>query len=126
MDLKRNSAVTNENDLALDVVEILGKCRNLSDSANIEGSNLHEEMERLKSQFYSAVNTKKESADSESLKILADLEAQFKEIYAAYKSDRKVRMEDMEKVSSATLEQVVEAAKLLTLHSTFFLKGATQ
>ena len=34
--------------------------------------------------------------------------------------------EYMEKVSSATLEQVVEAAKLLTLHSTFFLKGATQ
>lgn len=116
MDLKRNSAVTNENDLALDVVEILGKCRNLSDSANIEGSNLHEEMERLKSQFYSAVNTKKESADSESLKILADLEAQFKEIYAAYKSDRKVRMEDMEKVKEenyAAKLQIIEELKTL-------------
>ncbi|MBE6224953.1 MAG: DUF349 domain-containing protein [Bacteroidales bacterium] len=116
MDLKRNSAVTNENDLALDVVEILGKCRNLSDSANIEGSNLHEEMERLKSQFYSAVNTKKESADSESLKILADLEAQFKEIYAAYKSDRKVRIEDMEKVKEenyAAKLQIIEELKTL-------------
>lgn len=116
MDLKGNSAVTNKNDLALDVVEILAKCRNLSDSANIEGSNLHEEMERLKSQFYSAVNTKKESADSESLLILADLEAQFKEIYAAYKSDRKVRMEDMEKVKEenyAAKLQIIEELKIL-------------
>lgn len=116
MDLKGNSAVTNKNDLALDVVEILAKCRNLSDSANIEGSNLHEEMERLKSQFYSAVNTKKESADSESLQILADLEAQFKEIYAAYKSDRKVRMEDMEKVKEenyAAKLQIIEELKML-------------
>ena len=116
MALERNSAVANENDLTLDVVEILEKCKNFSDSANVEGSNLHEEMEHLKSQFYSALNSQKENADSAKLEELSAVESQFKEIWSAYKSDRKVQMEDMEKAKEenyAAKLQIIEDLKNL-------------
>lgn len=116
MALERNSAVANENDLTLDVVEILEKCKNFSDSANVEGSNLHEEMEHLKSQFYSVLNSQKENADSAKLEELSAVESQFKEIWSAYKSDRKVQMEDMEKAKEenyAAKLQIIEDLKNL-------------
>lgn len=116
MALERNSAVANENDLTLDVVEILEKCKSFSDSANVEGSNLHEEMEHLKSQFYSALNSQKENADSAKLEELSAVEFQFKEIWSAYKSDRKVQMEDMERAKEenyAAKLQIIEDLKNL-------------
>ena len=116
MDLERNSAVANGNDLTLDVAQILAKCRNWYDSAIDGGENLHENMEQMKSQFYSALNQQKENADELELKELAQLEAQFKELYSAYKSDKKIKNEDAEKVKEenyALKLQIIEELKVL-------------
>ena len=116
MDLERNSAVANENDLTLDVAQILANCRSLSDSANVDGVDLHKNMEHLKSQFYSALNQQKENADELKLGELAQMEAQFKELYSAYKSEKKVQNEDMERVKEenyAAKLQVIEELKTL-------------
>ena len=116
MDLERNSAVANENDLTLDVAQILANCRSLSDSANVDGVDLHKNMEHLKSQFYSALNQQKENADELKLGELAQMEAQFKELYSAYKSEKRVQNEDMERVKEenyAAKLQVIEELKTL-------------
>ncbi len=116
MDLDRNTTVTKENDLALDVEQILAKCMSLSDSANENGENLQEKMEHLKSQFYSALNSQKENADDAKLDELATIEAQFKEVYSVYKSDRKVQIADKEKAKEenyAAKLQIIEELKTL-------------
>ena len=105
MDLERNSAVANGNDLTLDVAQILANCRSLSDSANVDGVDLHKNMEHLKSQFYSALNQQKENADELKLGELAQMEAQFKELYSAYKSEKRVQNEDMERVKEEIMLQ---------------------
>jgi len=115
MDKARNSAAPNDIDLALDVVEILDQFRNLSDSTS-EGENLNVEVEHLKSQFYKALNAAKESAEEVKALELAGIEAQFKELYSAYKSDRQTQMQDMERKKEenyAAKLQIIEELKSL-------------
>ena len=115
MDQERNSAASNEVDLALDVVEILEKFKSLSDSPD-EGGNVYEKVEHLKSQFYRAFNACKAGADEAKVQQLAGLEATFKELYSAYRRDRKMQLEDIEKVKEenyAAKLQIIEELKSL-------------
>lgn len=115
MDLERNSAASNEVDLALDVVEILEQFGSLSDSSN-GGEDIFVKAEQLKALFYRALNAGKEGADDAKLNELAQVEAQFKELYSAYKSDRKIQQQDLEKVKEenyAAKMQIIEELRSL-------------
>ena len=96
------------------VVEILQKFRDLSNEG--DSQNIFDKLEPLKAEFYKNLNEGKEGADDEQLAQFAQLEAEFKELYAKYKQERQDLYNEQERKKEenyAAKMQIIEELKEL-------------
>ena len=96
------------------VVEILQKFRDLSNEGDFQ--NIFDKLEPLKAEFYKNLNEGKEGADDEQLAQFAQLEAEFKELYAKYKQERQNLYNEQERKKEenyAAKMQIIEELKEL-------------
>lgn len=96
------------------VVEILQKFRDLSNEG--DSQNIFDKVESLKAEFYRNLNEAKEGASDEQVAQFAQLEVEFKELYAKYrllKQDLYTEQEKKKEENYAAKLQIIEELKEL-------------
>ena len=101
------------------VVEILQKFRDLSNEG--DSQNIFDKLEPLKAEFDKNLNEGKEGADDEQLAQFAQLEAEFKELYAKYKQERQDLYNEQERKKEENY-----AAKMLIIEELKELLGKVE
>lgn len=94
------------------VVEILQKFRELSNEG--DSQNIFDKVESLKAEFYKNLNEAKEGASQEQIAQFAQLEVEFKELYAQYrqqKQDLYYEQEKKKEENYAAKLQIIEELK---------------
>lgn len=94
------------------VVEILQKFRELSNEG--DSQNIFDKVESLKAEFYKNLNEAKEGASQEQIAQFAQLEVEFKELYAQYRQQKQDLYNDQEKKKEenyAAKLQIIEELK---------------
>lgn len=96
------------------VVEILQKFRELSNEG--DSQNIFDKVESLKAEFYKNLNEAKEGASQEQIAQFAQLEVEFKELYAQYRQQKQDLYNEQEKKKEenyAAKLQIIEELKEL-------------
>ena len=96
------------------VVEILQKFRELSNEG--DSQNIFDKVESLKAEFYKNLNEAKEGASQEQIAQFAQLEVEFKELYAQYRQQKQDFYNEQEKKKEenyAAKLQIIEELKEL-------------
>lgn len=94
------------------VVEILQKFRELSNEG--DSQNIFDKVESLKAEFYKNLNEAKEGASQEQIAQFAQLEVEFKELYAQYRQQKQDLYNEQEKKKEenyAAKLQIIEELK---------------
>lgn len=105
MDKEKNSAAHNNEELALDVAQILQQVKDLLGGELTQ--DMYEMMDTLKARFYQTLDGSEE---------LANMEQEFKALYADFKARKQVAQKAQEKVKEENFvlkQQIVEELKAL-------------